>query len=410
MAILHNNRVGRSIFVFLNHLDPHNHVCNSIGIIGTRRLPVQVGCQYALNNEGVITDIKTLTKAERIRLRPFRCFGCKYEMVARLGEVNEHHFAHKVCNISTAGKCSQETYLHNAAKNAFYQTYHSALIQQHPFLLEYQRPFTCNFYKEDLGFECDGNRLFSYDLTEHFSTVQLESSIDQFRADVLLSSESHKRELLVEIMVTHPCSEEKIASGHPILEIEISDEGDIDQLLKNGVSEHSSNVTLHNFQRILQVNKCQGDCNHNVSVFFVHQSKKSLIAPMKPKDFVSGKGVRGNPNYVEFVGKEVLDKEYAIKLFKDKLSEVFFSGVPVKNCYLCRFHAHDGVENAIFCKKFKESKGSNEAVNCKEFWPFENADQLKEVEIKNKEYRNSRPSYYSRSRSWALNRLLPRSY
>ena len=347
--------------------------------------------RYALNKHNEITDVDRLTKLQYHAQRPFHCFGCDAEMIARLGDIKEHHFAHKRTHGVARQDCSNETYLHRAAKHAFYQIYCNALQQQSTYNLQYFRPYACNYYQEALGFDCSGEYFFSYNLTKYFTSVALEATLAPFRADILLSSDKHQRNILVEICVTHPCSEEKLASGHPIIEIEVKDELAIKRLLESRfLSETDSNVHLHNFERTLKPGLCAGRCKHNVAVFLVHQSQQSVIAKMNPEEYISGRGFRANPSHVEYIGKAIYDNSEYTVLFKEKVTAAFFGGVPVKNCFLCRFHGADDDNQAVFCKKLLAPKESNAAAECPKFWPFNSLEEYISADIVNAEYKQNR--------------------
>jgi len=338
-------------------------------------------CRYAVNNQNSIIDIKILTKEKKEALRPFTCTGCGGELVARLGAINEHHFAHKA-NVSN---CSKESYLHNTAKKALYQTYSKSLTDKLPYIFQYDRPYKCNRYENQFGLICEYIKPFNYDLTKKFDLVRLETKIEEYVADVLVSSTELDRDILFEIVVTHACTEEKLNSGLPIIEIEIKSDLDIERLLSRELCESDQNVKLHNFQRKV-LSDCKGGCQTSVSVFVIHKSQKSKLVHLAFADYKSGKGIRGKPVVCEYLGPTPSTKEDRIELFKERVVNAYFNGVSVKNCYLCRFHGGDGIRNAVFCKKYKQPAESNTAVNCQYFWPFKNKLQFIEADKQNKEY------------------------
>lgn len=69
--------------------------------------------KYAKDHNQKIVEISTINKHDRNNSQ-YYCISCGKELIARLGEKNQHHFAHKsnADNIS----CNNETYLHNLAK------------------------------------------------------------------------------------------------------------------------------------------------------------------------------------------------------------------------------------------------------------------------------------------------------
>lgn len=72
----------------------------------------------------------------------------------------------------------------------------------------------------------------------------------KLRADIWLCHKCDpKRNLLVEICVTHPCSEEKIQSGFKIIEIMLKSEEDIDRIVNDGIDLDCESVKCYNFKR-----------------------------------------------------------------------------------------------------------------------------------------------------------------
>lgn len=207
--------------------------------------------QYARSNNAVI-DILSVKKEDR--KESFTCLGCDREMVPVLGDRVERHFRHKA-----ELTCSGETYLHNLAKNKFYDAYSKCLEQKKPFLIHVLRQSKCTFYEQKLGSPCLSTTPESFDITKWFSEPPLlESRYENFIPDVLLKS-SKGVPLFVEIKVFHACSQEKIDSGHRIIEIEINSVDDID--FEFGVKKDSS-VSLLNFS-LEKSFDCKGVCDRS---------------------------------------------------------------------------------------------------------------------------------------------------
>jgi hypothetical protein len=144
-----------------------------------------------------------------------RCPACGERLIARQGEINQHHFAHlsgKTC----AGAI--ETVLHLRAKEFISK---------------------CNQIR--LG----NNKHFAYDY------AKVEAPIDNLRVDVLLRNTIANRELVVEIFVSHLLTPRKIVQlnrlGFTVLEIDLSwVERDIDPSeLAKLLFEHSDSRDLY---------------------------------------------------------------------------------------------------------------------------------------------------------------------
>ena len=52
---------------------------------------------YALDQESRLVDIATVT-AESRKVQDYTCIACGHNMIARLGDIRRHHFAHEYEN------------------------------------------------------------------------------------------------------------------------------------------------------------------------------------------------------------------------------------------------------------------------------------------------------------------------
>lgn len=192
---------------------------------------------YALDENEKLISIEELTEENR-RKHTFKCISCKNELVPNLGKIRRHYFSHKAdC------ACSGETYRHNLAKLMFEANFYSAKSLYVPVdqYVECSDLENCKFKKinrnELLGQEnaeqfCNRVESVNYDLKKNYDLCTIENGVENFIADVLLEdSTGQNPPFLVEMVVTHKCSEEKINSGLPILEIKIDSEDDAKELL-----------------------------------------------------------------------------------------------------------------------------------------------------------------------------------
>lgn len=315
--------------------------------------------RYALNSAQGVVDIHSLSPERRAEGAPFTCLGCSAQLVPRLGQSRRKHFAHKV-----EQACSVETYLHRAAKQAFAEAYQNALVTGEPFSLTRTVTIQCNFFEKKLGFRCHRRHPETHDLTDFFDQATLECSVGDYRADVLLSSSKHKNVILVEFAVNHPCEPDKINSGYRIIEFDIQDEQDVERLRSRSISEGGEQrVRMYNFSETSKnAPICRGKCDRKVNMFLVYPSGKSILVGVEPGTIIK-RLVGPTAVHREVLGL-VYDRDGQIELYRQKVREAHFNGVRIQNCFLCRYHGGDGIENAVYFKIRKESHASNDAVGC----------------------------------------------
>ena len=118
--------------------------------------------------------------------------------------------------------------------------------------------------------------------------------------------------------------------------------------------------------------------------------------------------IRGKVKYSEILGFSTDHEGQHTQIYKNKVRELHFKKTPIKNCYICRYHGADGVDNAIFCKFRKESVGSNEAVDCEYYRTFRNIIECDVADKNNEEYaKNNQRKLLRIAFSRLLNRNLP---
>lgn len=198
--------------------------------------------RFAYNQNGEIVNIKDVSLQNRTENK-YYCISCGAEMVAKLGEVKEHHFAHK----GEGESCSFESYLHKLAKKMIKEKFDAS----NTFEIEvFQNVLCvnsdiCKFFSVE---ECKGIELKKFDLKRYYNSCQEEAQIGNYRADLLLADDTgkYKEPILIEIKVLHECSQDKINSGFRIIEIPINTEDDIMHLTRSCINYKS--VNLYNFK------------------------------------------------------------------------------------------------------------------------------------------------------------------
>lgn len=322
---------------------------------------------HAYNEEDEIIDVKSLNRD--MHLGKFHCIGCEKELIPRLGEKRQKHFAHKVDQ-----NCSPETYLHRLAKNIFYDLYKDCLENQEKFILEYADQHYCNHFEDNLGIKCNlGRKTKEFDLVSYYDDIKMEKRDGSLIPDIRIINTKKDKSLYIEMAVTHEVEDEKQASGKKIIEFLINDESDLELIEKKRISLHDERINRFNFkEKITKIDRCKGECKESRSVFIVYKSGKAILTDkmFRSLNALIKKGNVADFRFAEDFGNYSF-REFA---FVQNVIKSHENGVKVKNCFLCRYHARNSSpystesEN-IFCKFLKESCKSNYAADCEYFRP-----------------------------------------
>lgn len=209
------------------------------------------------DKDGNIIDISTVNKDNR--LPEYYSIGTHTPMIAALGENYQDYFRAK-----RGYQLNPETELHEYVKRVLKHRFET---EDHFYIKYYRKEYCpnekdCIFYDE-LNKGCGklGNQLCEYDLKDYYDTATIEGGYDGFVADVLLTSSSHnRRPVFLEVAVTHPCTEEKKASGHKIIELSVSCEDDAYCELKQTESsifyQRGAKIKFHNFEDKITLQEC----------------------------------------------------------------------------------------------------------------------------------------------------------
>ena len=295
---------------------------------------------YAFDEIGNLVNITYISREYR-KHHKFFCVSCEKEMTARLGNKRTHHFAHKCDNAA----CSLETYLHKLSKYAIKWKFDNSQT----FGITYNRPILCQNRKSCLfyeKYECYDNEYKTIDLKKYFDTCNEEQSIKGFKADLLLSDSTlkYKGYILLEIYVTHKCSERKINSGQKIIEIRISSEEDIENIIKGNISEND-NIRFYGFandEKPLHVS--------NVPRFVLYKSDAAYIdynALCNNNTRLSDKSVLelNISRHYSYTEKETI-RAYG-------LAKAITMGYEIKNCAICKYICYDGDTGKYRCNLYK---------------------------------------------------------
>lgn len=285
-------------------------------------------------------------------------------MIPRMGKVRSRHFAHR----GDDDNCGNETYLHKLAKRLIKEKFD----REGPFEVGYYRDVkcsdqdTCPFVKPE---ECHEWKLDTFDLKQFYDTCIEEQSVDDYIADLLLtSSEKPNREpVLIEIQVSHKSTDQKLQSGLRIIEIRIKTEEDIKSLLSSPIVENPD--TQFGYIRDIET--------IGFAKFHNFKKKASLPEPLEKRDiqrfylFRSGKAFVTNMDETKSC-REVHTKDNDKAIFEASIDCFYLNspspyefgymaaiqnGIQVRTCQFCKHH-RSGYEvglrlDPIFCCLYK---------------------------------------------------------
>ena len=203
---------------------------------------------YAFNEQKELINIAHVDDHYRKNHR-FYCIHCGDEMIAYIKDDKRcRHFTHKINR-----KCNYETYLHSLSKNLIKSTFDNT----NDFLLDYTVTESCERENCPLrSYSCNKeNSSGKINIKDWYDICELEKEVkgengQSYVADILLScSYSNRPPLLLEIHVTHECTDEKKKSGLRIVEIDINSEDDIFKICEDRCLSESKKIRFYCFKR-----------------------------------------------------------------------------------------------------------------------------------------------------------------
>lgn len=326
--------------------------------------------RYAKNTDEKTVDAKSLRGIEHSG--PYHCLGCGNELIAKVnGEIQRPHFAHK-----SRVECSQETYLHRAAKLLFYETYKKCIEEDEPFIIKIKHTKRCRRFEGVIGESCFiDTSSKEYNLVDYYQEINLEKKDGEFIPDVMLYSTSNPdNKIYVEIAVTHFMSEGKQNSGHKVIEIPISSEDDFSVISSKIITE--KNAMFIGFVSATEaVTSAECECaDKEYHGFFVMDTGACFLKNMTLSDLVSFRA-RNKGVVHSLLAPSTFSKNRTVSEFYNEGGGVFYesvlwaaeNGLRVKNCFVCRYSgiSYDRVAGRpVYCKYLKKAVKSNEAASC----------------------------------------------
>ena len=367
-----------------------------------------MGIKYkrAKNDNDEIVNIGEVTPEMRKATR-FTCISCGNELSACLGSKNQHYFRHK-----TEVDCNPETYLHKMGKYTFIKVYRECLAQGKPFNITLKQKVTCVKEKDcqvkhsfgDIPDVCSTYEWKDFDLTQYYDCVAEEEHVESFVADILLKRSKDDQPILVEIMVSHACEENKIKSGYRIIEIKLNKEDDL-ELIESCQLKQTELSDSDYFKTDRRKNRKNEEEGPIVRFYNFHDAKEKLLNRHEVHQFAIYKN---NPsrfclNETVLCGEKdkMIERHrnennllyeilfYDVGLWEGNsfvfgVAKAFERGFKIRNCFLCRYHARNEnrftqeEDKPIFCKLYnklqtKPQCHSTQAIDCSAFVPDKRA-------------------------------------
>lgn len=329
---------------------------------------------YAIFKSGELIHIREANKSNEDCF----CPHCGRRMLKRCGNIRTWHFAHDYRYENEIHmECSYESYLHAFAKLRFKQWFNNS----DSIILHYQQPI-CEFANDCIWRKsedkCSKGVNKSIDLKKCLSLCTLEKTISvdnhRFRADLLWSNPKNpNNDILVEIKVTHECSQEKKESNKRIIEFEVHSEEDVENIVTNDISE-SETVRFYGFNPTNFINKSVS-ARHSLLKFIYYNSGKAFArSECNCKSFRKRSDnalleitIKNDSNHSQnFSLPEQQSTPFSYgRLYNWGLAFAKSSGYNVKNCYLCSHRQYDFENDKLSCKlKLDKPCKSTDAIPC----------------------------------------------
>lgn len=293
---------------------------------------------YAYDEENRLVKISSLTKEERDG-HIYKCLSCGCSMIAKLGEKNIHHFAHKV-----DVECNNESYLHRLSKEILRKRFYNS----ESFNISFYQTSKCDLFNQcpthQVDSSCKKRVLRTYDLKKYYSDCLLEDwdPITNKRPDLKLVSSNPKiRPIWLEIFVTHRCTEEKIHSKSKIIEFKIENEEQAESLSSIEIRETAQLKEYEDFRDKRAVIEFIGfERNTEPTLGFTNESKQKFQATLLTTGFIQKRilSCRENPRIFDADGvAAVVFSEWGDNVLYRAREAFAKIGIGnFKSCYWCR--------------------------------------------------------------------------
>lgn len=216
--------------------------------------------KYALDQAHKLISIMKLAKEKRGMGEKYICIECGRRLNARaiLSDKVTAHFYHYDQGI-TKNECGGEGYLHWISKELLAESFRENL----PFYLQWESTSKCP--QENAFSHCTKQTTSRIDLLSHYPQAHVEKRDGEYIPDISLHNE-HGEKVYIEIFQSSKMSHEKRNSGKKIIEIKVTCEKDIEEIIaKRLIKEEDSKVEVINMDSHGHKFDCQGSCLYKPS-------------------------------------------------------------------------------------------------------------------------------------------------
>ncbi|MCM1068036.1 MAG: competence protein CoiA [Muribaculaceae bacterium] len=326
---------------------------------------------YAVSSKGVLAHIIEAHSNHD----DYYCPHCGCRMIKRCGNIRAWHFAHdwRYAN-ETQKNCSYETYLHGYAKLRLKQWFD----ESKSIILHYQRSIRCKHHESCalIHDKCSRDINKSCDLKTLFDTCSVESTVKEsngnYRADLLLSTEADpSRHILIEIKVSHGCTDKKKTSDAQIIEFDVSSEEDIEYIISHDI-EPSEKVRYYGFKNLIRIDD-EGVIKPTLFLrkFILYKSGKTFCKK------IDCQSITDHHSSSLFELTADIPEEYNWYLNLYGLITAAERGLQFPNCYLCEHYCYNEDDGCYECdiKKAVVEKGAD-ALTCDSYVLRDNAADI----------------------------------
>ena len=247
------------------------------------------------------------------------------------------------------GRNEPDRYLHNYAELRIKQRFDESL-KSGDFPVQFYVIEQCpenSACKLKAKLKCNGEPkpvLNSLNLRKIYDTCSIEKGADKYIADLLLtnSQDDSIKPMFLEVFVTHKCTEEKIASGYPIIEIKINQKEDADNPIVENAGEvvdeylfmQSENkialppIVFYGFKRKVPFNNYL-----NYGNFLLTKKDNELIADCRA---IACKDIENFvPENRAFSLSVPLELLKGIDIYELGMAKALSMGLKMKDCSIC---------------------------------------------------------------------------
>lgn len=291
----------------------------------------------------------------------YYCLGCSQKVIPIQGGKNKHHYRHYHSD------CNKESYYHIAGKLAFESVWKRRIKTFSPLPLTLQRKVQCNnptcISLLDVEHTCSTLQDARFDLTRLFTdyAVEQRDSTTNLIPDILLfNTQGHK--CYIEICNTHACSQDKLRSGIPIIEISSRDDEDIQYILDGNFKHDDFNLAIYNFKVAngfsSTFNKCNSD--HEINVVHIASDFRLKSSKYTMKDLVKNNHANSLLFLSELPPATQLTKIQGFLISKGR------DPVGYRNCFICD-HVRTWSNGQVFCNHSNRNVLDDTGAMCSHF-------------------------------------------